>query len=171
MPGKKISILLILIMSSVMAACSGLKATSTGGNGGGGGGGVGVTATISVDVTGLAQGASVIFQNKGGDSLTVTTDGTFSFKTPTNTYDVTVNTQPTTPNQICTVTNGQGTPATATVTIMVNCVNSYTIGGTVAGLRCRIRMEAFWKTCRFRPLMEIRRLPSSNSFRLAARTP
>jgi len=133
MPSKKISILLIVMMASVMAACSGLKATSTGGTGGTGGG-TGVTATISVDVTGLANGASVIFQDKGGDSLTVTTNGTFSFTTAVNSYDVTVNTQPTTPNQICTVANGQGTPTTSTVTLMVSCVNSYTIGGTVTGL-------------------------------------
>ncbi|HKM68371.1 MAG TPA: kelch repeat-containing protein [Candidatus Acidoferrum sp.] len=131
MPSKKIAILLITMVAFVMAACSGLKATSNGGNGGGG---VGVTATISVQVAGLGQGASVILQNMGGDSLTVTTNGTFSFKTQASSYNVTVNTQPTNPNQICNVTNGQGTPTTTTVTLQVSCVNSYTIGGQVSGL-------------------------------------
>ena len=79
MLSKKMSILLIAIAGCVMAACSGLKATSTGGTGGGGGN---VTATIGGQIQGLATGASVILQNNGGDALTVTANGTFTFKTP-----------------------------------------------------------------------------------------
>ncbi len=134
MLSKKIAFPLIALTACVMAACSGYKAPAGGGGGGNGGGATGVTATISVQVTGLAQGASVIFQDNGQDSLTVTTNGTFAFKTQTNAYNVTVNTEPTTPNQICTVMNGKGTPATSAVTIHVNCVNSYSIGGNVSGL-------------------------------------
>ncbi len=79
-----------------------------------------------------------MLQNNGGDSLTITANGSFTFKTPvtgpTDAYEVTVNTQPTTPNQICTVTGGSGT-ATANVTkVAVTCVLSYTIGGNVSGL-------------------------------------
>jgi len=64
-------------------------------------------------------------QNNGGDSLTVSANGPFTFKTPvtgpTDAYAVTVNTQPTTPNQICTVTSGSGV-ATANVTsVAVDC--------------------------------------------------
>jgi hypothetical protein len=97
-----------------------------------------VTATIGGMLSGLASGASVILQDNGGDALTLTTNGAFTFKTPvtgpTDAYAVTVNTQPTTPNQICTVANGSGT-ATANVTnVAVTCVLSYTIGGTVTGL-------------------------------------
>jgi Galactose oxidase, central domain len=98
-----------------------------------------VTATIGGTISGLATpSASVILQNNGGDALTLTANGPFTFKTPvtgpTDAYAVTVNTQPTTPNQICTVANGSGT-ATANVTnVTVTCVSSYTIGGTVAGL-------------------------------------
>ena len=66
-----------------------------------------VTATIGGTISGLATGASVILQDSGGDSLTLTANGAFTFKTPvtgpTDAYAVTVNTQPTTPNQICTV--------------------------------------------------------------------
>jgi hypothetical protein len=97
-----------------------------------------VTATIGGTISGLATGASVIVQDNGGDSLTLTANGAFTFKTavtgPTDAYAVTVNTQPSSPNQICRVTNGSGT-ATANVTnVAVNCVLSYTIGGTVTGV-------------------------------------
>ena len=97
-----------------------------------------VTATIGGMVTNLAPNSSVILQNNGGDSLTITANGPFTFKTavtgPTDAYAVTVNTQPQSPNQICTVTNGSGT-ATANVTnVAVNCVLSYTIGGSVTGV-------------------------------------
>ncbi len=97
-----------------------------------------VTATIGGTISGLATGASVILQNNGGDSLTLTANGTFTFKTPvtgpTDAYAVTVLTQPILPTQICTVSNGSGT-ATADVTdVAVNCVLSYSIGGTVTGV-------------------------------------
>jgi hypothetical protein len=97
-----------------------------------------VTATIGGTVSGLVSGTSVILQDNGGDSLTITASGAFTFKTPvtgpTDAYLVTVLTQPTGPNQICTVTNGSGT-ATANVTnVGVACVLSYTIGGTVTGV-------------------------------------
>jgi Galactose oxidase, central domain len=97
-----------------------------------------VTATIGGTLSGLAAGDSVILEDNGGDALTLTANGSFTFKTavtgPTDAYAVTVNTQPTTPNQICTVTNGSGT-ATANVTnVGVACVNSYSIGGNITGL-------------------------------------
>ena len=96
-----------------------------------------VTATIGGTVSGLVANSSVILQDNGGDSLTITANGAFTFKTPVtgaDIYAVTVNTQPTNPNQICTVTGGSGT-ATANVTnVAVNCVLSYSIGGTVTGV-------------------------------------
>jgi hypothetical protein len=137
MPSKMKSIMVIAVLAGGMAACSGLKATSTGGTGGTTGGNI--TATIGGNISGLATGASVILQDNGGDSLTVTANGSFTFKTPvtgpTDAYAVTVNTQPTNPNQICTVQNGSGTATTVTVTtVNVSCTNSYTIAGTVTGL-------------------------------------
>jgi Galactose oxidase, central domain/Kelch motif len=97
-----------------------------------------VTATIGGMVTNLAPNSSLILQDNGGDSLTITANGPFTFKTPvtgpTDAYAVTVNAQPTSPNQICTVMGGSGT-ATANVTsVAVNCVLSYTIGGNLSGL-------------------------------------
>jgi hypothetical protein len=97
-----------------------------------------VTATIGGTVSGLvAPGSSVILQNNGGDSLTITANGAFTFKTPVtgaDVYAVTVLTQPTSPNQICAVTGGSGTASANVTTVAVNCVLSYTIGGTVTGL-------------------------------------
>jgi hypothetical protein len=96
-----------------------------------------VTATIGGTVSGLVANSSVILQNNGGDSLTITANGSFVFKTAVtgaDVYAVTVVTQPVNPNQICAVTNGSGT-ATANVTnVAVNCVLSFSIGGTVTGV-------------------------------------
>ena len=97
-----------------------------------------VTATIGGTVSGLQPNTQVMLQNNGGDTLTVTANGSFTFKTPvtgpTDAYAVTVLTQPTNPLQICTVANGSGT-ATANVTnVAVTCVLAYTIGGNVNGV-------------------------------------
>jgi hypothetical protein len=96
-----------------------------------------VTATIGGTVSGLVANSSVILQDNGGDSLTVTANGTFTFKTPVtgaDVYLVTVLTQPINPNQICTVTGGSGTATANVTTVGVNCVLSYSIGGTVTGV-------------------------------------
>jgi len=97
-----------------------------------------VTATIGGTVSGLVSGTSVILQDNGGDSLTITASGAFTFKTPvtgpTDAYAVTVLTQPTSPNQICTVANGSGNASANVTNVGVTCVLSYTIGGTVTGV-------------------------------------
>ena len=101
-----------------------------GGNGGTGGGTV---FTISAKVSSLS-GSGLVLQNNGGDNLPVSANGTFAFKTKVTAYAVTVLTQPTNPQQICTVTNGTGT-ATASVTVTVTCsTGSYSVGGQVTGL-------------------------------------
>jgi Galactose oxidase, central domain/Kelch motif len=90
-------------------------------------------ATVGVNVSGLT-GAGLVLQDNGGDSLTITANGSSTFKTAvTGAYAVTVLTQPIGPAQLCTVVNGSGT-ATANVTVTVTCVVSYTIGGTVTGV-------------------------------------
>jgi Galactose oxidase, central domain/Kelch motif len=97
-----------------------------------------VTATIGGTLSGLATGGSVILQDNGGDSLTLTANGPFTFKTPvtgpTDAYAVTVDTQPATPNQICTVASGSGIASANVTNVTVTCVLSYTIGGTITGL-------------------------------------
>ena len=91
-------------------------------------------ATIGVTVSGLT-GTGLVLQDNGGDSLTIPANGSYTFKTPVNgAYNVSVLTQPTGPNELCTVAKGSGT-ATANVTgIAVTCVASFTIGGNVTGL-------------------------------------
>ncbi len=101
-----------------------------------------VSATIGGTVTGLVPNTSVILQNNGGDSLTISATAPaapipFTFKTPVtgaDVYAVTVLTQPINPNQICTVTGGSGTATANVTTVAVNCVLSFSIGGNVSGL-------------------------------------
>jgi hypothetical protein len=102
-----------------------------------------VSATIGGAVTGLVANSTVILQNNGGDSLTITATTPaaasipFTFKTPvtgTDVYAVTVLTQPASPNQICTVTGGSGTATANVTTVAVNCVLSFSIGGNVSGV-------------------------------------
>lgn len=71
--------------------------------------------------------------------LSVSSSGTFQFPTklPTGApFLVTVDSQPKSPSQTCTVSGGSGTVGTADVSsITVNCMtNAFTLGGTVAGL-------------------------------------
>lgn len=90
-------------------------------------------------LSGLA-GGSVVLQDNGGDNLTVSSDGAFTFPTKVpagSAYAVTVKTQPTTPPQTCTVSAGTGTiVASAVTTVRVACARTlFKIGGTVTGLR------------------------------------
>ena len=79
---------------------------------------------IGGTVAGLAGTGLVL--NKLGEHLPITANGAFTFKQAQSTgfsYSVTVITQPTNPLQLCTVTNGSGSPPTANITnIAVNCV-------------------------------------------------
>lgn len=129
---KAYSAMLILICL-VLAACSGVPGGNHG-SGSGSGGGTSSTFTISAMVSGLS-GTGLILQNNGTDTLAITVDGTFAFKTKvTGAYAVTVKTQPTNPQQTCTVANGSGT-ATAGVTVAVSCsVGTFNVGGQVTGL-------------------------------------
>lgn len=95
------------------------------------------TFTIGGTVSGLSTGTFVALLDNGSDSLTVSVNGTFTFKTALATgatYNVTIGTQPT--GETCTVSNSAGTVASANVTnVAVSCaINTFTIGGTVSGL-------------------------------------
>ncbi|GBD99378.1 tyramine oxidase [bacterium BMS3Abin07] len=107
------------------------------GCGGGGGGSSSSTPTYTVGGTVSGLSGTVVLQNNGGDGLTITADGTFTFSTAIadgSAYSVTVKTQPAT--QTCSVANGTGTVSGANITdVTVTCsVNTYTVGGTVTGL-------------------------------------
>jgi hypothetical protein len=95
------------------------------------------TYDVAVAVTGVA-GSGLVFENNGGDDLAAPTNATYTFATKVESgadYDVTVGTQPTTPWQTCTVTNGKAKVAGANVTLNAACTtNKYKVGGTLAGL-------------------------------------
>ena len=96
------------------------------------------TATYSVggSVSGLA--GTVVLQDNGGDNLSVSANGPFTFGTALAggaAYSVTVKSNP--PGQTCTVANGSGTVAAANITnVAVSCTNNptYSVGGSVSGL-------------------------------------
>ena len=97
--------------------------------------------TVGGSATGLS-GSGLVLQNNGSDNLTVTASGAFTFATPLTTgdsYNISVLTQPSTPNQTCVVTNASGTVALGNITgISVTCADKTaltdTIGGSVVGL-------------------------------------
>ncbi|HSN30161.1 MAG TPA: fibrinogen-like YCDxxxxGGGW domain-containing protein [Kofleriaceae bacterium] len=101
-----------------------------------------VTNTFSIKgaVSGLAAGNSIVLQDNGGDDLTMTADGGFTFATTIasgQAYNVTVVASPTSPvSQSCSVTNGNGVVGGSDVTdVAVTCTTrSFTVGGTVSGL-------------------------------------
>jgi glucose/arabinose dehydrogenase len=94
--------------------------------------------TVGGTVSGLA-GSGLVLQNNGGDDLAIAENGAFVFDTELaggQDYAVTVLTQPSSPAQTCTVSNGSGTIDGAAIDdITVDCVtDSFTVGGTVSGL-------------------------------------
>lgn len=105
-----------------------------------------VCSSIQYTVGGSLSGlvGTVILQNNGGDDLSLSSDGPFTFSTPVAqgaSYSVSVLTQPT--GYTCSVADGSGTNVTADVsTVSVSCsVNEYNIGGTVSGLSGEIFIQ------------------------------
>ena len=103
----------------------------------------GDAATSSYSVGGTVSGLSgtVVLQDNGGDNVSVSANGSFTFPTSLASgagYNVTVMTNPS--GQTCTVANGSGTVASASVTnVAVSCTNnstggSFSVGGTASGL-------------------------------------
>ena len=96
------------------------------------------TYTVGGSASGLA-GAGLVLKLNGGNDLPVAANGAFTFPgglVSGAAYAVTVDTQPVSPAQTCTVANGSGTIGSANVTdVAVTCsASSYTVGGTVSGL-------------------------------------
>ena len=94
------------------------------------------TYAVGGSVTGLS--GTVVLQDNGGDDLSVSANGPFSFATKLaagGAYNVTVKTNPT--GQTCSVADGSGTIAAADVTnVAVTCAANptYSVGGSVTGL-------------------------------------
>jgi hypothetical protein len=94
-------------------------------------------ATIGGTLTGLTTGLNVVLEDNASSSITLTSDGTFTFGDELgtgDTYDVTVTTQPV--GETCTVANGSGTVnAVDNVSdIAVTCAVTASVTGTVSGL-------------------------------------
>ena len=79
--------------------------------------------TVGGTVTGLNDGATLVLQNNGGNNLSLTANGAFTFSNAVmsgTAYNVTVATQPT--GQTCAISNGSGTIGSANVTnVVVSC--------------------------------------------------
>ncbi len=92
------------------------------------------TYTVSGTVTGMV-GTGLVLTNNGGNDLLVNANGGFTFSSALYggfPYSVAVKTQPSSPAQTCTVTNGSGTVSGNVTNVQVVCKS--TIGGTVSGL-------------------------------------
>ena len=79
--------------------------------------------SIGGTLSGLNSGTSVVLQNNGGDNLTLTNSGSFTFSqnvTAGQPYAATVLNQPA--HQVCTVTNGSGTASATVSNVAVSCV-------------------------------------------------
>ena len=98
----------------------------------------GTVVAIGGTLSGLAASSSVTLQNNAGDSLKLTTNGTFTFSTPLvagGPYAVTILTQPTAPAQTCSIANGTGTAKVDVTNIQITCPQpSFQIQGKVIGL-------------------------------------
>jgi hypothetical protein len=102
-----------------------------------GSGSGGAVDTVTGSVSGLAKGESLVLELNGGDTLTVSSSGTFTFPSgvgTTGNYSVTIASQPR--GQVCTVANGKGAGVTSNVTnVEVICAaQTFTVGGTLTGL-------------------------------------
>ncbi len=123
---------LVFITALALAGCSG----------GGGGtpaandaGGDSVNSyTVGGSVTGLS--GAVLLQNSGGDDLSVSSDGSFTFATPVNAgaaYAVTILIQP--EGQTCTVSESTGVIASGNISNVVVTCAATAIGTQMGGAR------------------------------------
>ena len=94
-----------------------------------GGTAAGTTYTVGGTVSGLS--GTVVLQDNGGDNLSVSANGPFTFATALAAgaaYNVTVKTNPS--GQTCTVSSGSGTIASANITnVAVSCTNAAYLHG------------------------------------------
>jgi Putative esterase len=128
--------------TSLTSGAPGIMAYGTGtadnwaGNSTGTGTGTTGPYTVGGTVSGLASGGTVVLQDNGGNDLSVTASGAFTFSTALAAgaaYNVTVKTSPL--GQTCTVANGTGTVGSANVTnVAVTCATSGGGSGGTSGL-------------------------------------
>ncbi len=137
--------LFVTLLVATLAACGGGQGgDSTQGNGGEGGqeggNGGGSTATLYAlggTISGLTSGVLYLSNGINNTALVVLPNSsTFTFLDQFATgsaYNVSVQTQPTSPGPTCSVANGSGTMGAASVSnVAVTC--GYKLGGTISGL-------------------------------------
>ncbi len=122
---KLVHILIAPAMIAVLAGCGSTISESIGGT-----------------VTGLSGGTQLILVNNGGDPVTVSANGSFTFSQQVQSgsaYNVTVQSNPI--GETCTVSNGTGSISStigAVTNISVSCTaitsNYNSVSGTVSGL-------------------------------------
>lgn len=129
--------LLLTVLFFILASC--------GGGGGGDDGGSPDPQTepesgfeVGGIVTGL-MGSGLVLQNNSGNDLNISADGSFAFSESLDDlsdYEVTILSNPTSPNQVCTASNGTGSIAGADISdVIISCItNKYSVGGVVSGL-------------------------------------
>lgn len=94
------------------------------------------SVSIGGSVSGLS-GSGLVLQNNGGNNLAISGNGAFTFTTPLadgSNYHATILTQPSNPNQTCTITNGSGTLAGANVTNIAIACESIVLGLSLSNL-------------------------------------
>ena len=128
--------------TSLTGGAPGIMANGGATGGSWSGGSVVGTESIGGSVSGLS--GTVALQDNGGDTLSVSANGSFTFATllaPGQAYNVTVATNPS--GQVCTVSNGAGTVPSSNVTnVTVSCANrSVSIGGSVSGLSGTVLLQ------------------------------
>lgn len=105
--------------------------------GGGGGATTAPAATYTIGGTVSGLSGTVVLQNNGGNDLSITGNGSFTFTTKIAggaAYSVAVLTQPA--GQTCTASSNSGTVGSANITnVSVICsANALSIGGSITGL-------------------------------------
>jgi len=135
--GLVIAVPLSGITRAIIPAFALVVITACGGGDGTPGGGDGTPPTYSIGGTlsGIDPGQSVILKDNGGDDLTVSANGAFTFAAKVSSggsYAVTVGTQP--QGMYCAVAGGSGTASADVSSVAVACAGPYTVGGTVSGL-------------------------------------
>ncbi|MDM0078947.1 beta-propeller fold lactonase family protein [Variovorax sp. J2P1-59] len=94
---------------------------------------------VGGSVVGLQGTGGLVLQNNAGNDITLNADGRFVFVLPVASnagYAVSVKTQPTSPAQTCSVSQGTGKVTSAAIdNVVVTCsVNAYPVFGTLSGL-------------------------------------
>jgi len=95
---------------------------------------------VRINLTGMRDTNVIRLLNNGVDLIGVGAHtGPYQFTAPVATgspYNVTIQTQPSTPAQTCIVSNGSGVMGSSDVTVGIDCPYppAYSVGGTISGL-------------------------------------